>query len=90
MCLGKSIRISLSDCKLCEQNNATVKHNCPKCNIYCRTYKLMNSSAFVAEFFTDGFSTVLYDSKYEAFKVKKFCDLQTDANEKQRTVANNR
>ena len=33
---GKSIRISLNDCKLCEENdivNKTVKHNCPKRNV---------------------------------------------------------
>ena len=29
VCPGKSIRISLSDCKLCEQNNTTVKLNYP-------------------------------------------------------------
>ena len=27
VCPGKSITISLSECKLCEQNNTTVKHN---------------------------------------------------------------
>ena len=29
VCSGKSIGILLSECKLFEQNNATVKHNCP-------------------------------------------------------------
>ena len=75
---GKSIRRSWSDCKLCEQNNTTVKHNCPKRNVELSNPK--ERLRICLGIFHWRFQHCSYRSKYEAFNAKKFGDLQTASN----------
>ena len=54
-----------------------------KTQLLMYNYKIQRGNfGFVSEFFTDGFSTILYERKYEAFSAKKFSDLQVGANMK--------
>ena len=53
VCPGKSIRISLSVCKLCEQYKTTVQNATQNYEIQRGDFR------FVSEFFTGGFSAVL-------------------------------
>ena len=53
VCPGKSIRISLSVCKLCEQYNTTVQNATQNYEIQRGNFR------YFSEFFTGGFSTAL-------------------------------